>query len=153
MVFPPNHPILIGFSIIFTIHFGGIKSPYFWFNTHIPSWLLDDLLEVGITFWVVMDLGANSLNTRITRKLGSAPGCLVVKGLVGWLWRWHICGYNNMSLGNFPIDWQVVVFWVSYYHLGWGYKFVRLKVRKLLLLAVCHLFLLFSPIFWGTKFI
>ena len=25
---PPNHPILIGFSIIFTIHFGG-KKPYF----------------------------------------------------------------------------------------------------------------------------
>ena len=25
---PPNHPILIGFSIIFTIHFGG-KSPIF----------------------------------------------------------------------------------------------------------------------------
>ena len=25
---PPNHPILIGFSIIFTIHFGGF--PYFW---------------------------------------------------------------------------------------------------------------------------
>ena len=23
MVFPPNHPILIGVSIIFTIHFGG----------------------------------------------------------------------------------------------------------------------------------
>ena len=31
---PPNHPILIGFSLIFTIHFGGF-SPYFWFNTHM----------------------------------------------------------------------------------------------------------------------
>ena len=29
MVVPPNHPILIGFSIIFTIHFGG-NTPYFW---------------------------------------------------------------------------------------------------------------------------
>ncbi len=28
----PNHPILIGFSIIFTIHFGGLKSPYFWWK-------------------------------------------------------------------------------------------------------------------------
>ena len=27
--FPPNHPFLIGFSIIFTIHFG-VFSPYFW---------------------------------------------------------------------------------------------------------------------------
>ncbi len=31
---PPNHPsYIIGFSIIFTIHFGG-GIPYFWFNTH-----------------------------------------------------------------------------------------------------------------------
>ena len=30
---PPNHPILIGFSIIFTIHFGG-NTPIFG-NTHI----------------------------------------------------------------------------------------------------------------------
>ena len=28
-VFPPKSSILIGFSILFTIHFGG-KSPYFW---------------------------------------------------------------------------------------------------------------------------
>ena len=28
--------LFIGFSIIFTIHFGGLKSyPYFWFNTHM----------------------------------------------------------------------------------------------------------------------
>ena len=33
-VFPPKSSILIGCSIIFTIHFGGF-SPYFWFNTHI----------------------------------------------------------------------------------------------------------------------
>ena len=32
-VFPPNHPILIRFSIILTIHFGG-KSPYFWEHPH-----------------------------------------------------------------------------------------------------------------------
>ena len=31
---PPNHPCLIGVSIIFTIHFGGF-SPYFWFNLHM----------------------------------------------------------------------------------------------------------------------
>ena len=30
----PKSSILKGFSIIFTIHFGGF-SPYFWFNTHI----------------------------------------------------------------------------------------------------------------------
>ena len=30
----PKSSILIGFSIIFTIHFGGF-SHYFWFNTHI----------------------------------------------------------------------------------------------------------------------
>ena len=29
----PKSSILIGFSIIFTIHFGGF--PHFWFNTHI----------------------------------------------------------------------------------------------------------------------
>ena len=33
VVFPPNHPILIGFSIIFTIHFGG--PPLFLGNSHI----------------------------------------------------------------------------------------------------------------------
>ena len=37
---PPNHPILIGFSIIFTIHFGG-KPPYFWFNTHMGCLEMD----------------------------------------------------------------------------------------------------------------
>ena len=31
--FPPNHPILIGFSMIFTIHFGG-NTPIFG-NTHL----------------------------------------------------------------------------------------------------------------------
>ena len=31
---PPKSSILIGFSIIFTIHFGG-KKPYFWFNTEM----------------------------------------------------------------------------------------------------------------------
>ena len=30
--YPPNHPILIGFSIIFTIHFGGF--PPIFGNTH-----------------------------------------------------------------------------------------------------------------------
>ena len=36
-VFPPNHPLkdrVFGFSILFTIHFGG-KSPYFWVNPHL----------------------------------------------------------------------------------------------------------------------
>ena len=27
----------IGFSMIFTIHFGGFPSPYFWFNTHMQK--------------------------------------------------------------------------------------------------------------------
>ena len=34
--YPPNHPILIWFSIIFTIHLGG-KNPYIWFNTHMTN--------------------------------------------------------------------------------------------------------------------
>ena len=39
MVKPPNHPILIGFSIIFTIHFGGKILPFLvqhptWFGGH-----------------------------------------------------------------------------------------------------------------------
>ena len=35
-LFPPNHPILIGFSIINIINhpFRGFHTPYFWFNTH-----------------------------------------------------------------------------------------------------------------------
>ena len=33
---PPNHPILIGFSMMFTIHVGGF-SPYFW--KHPYSWI------------------------------------------------------------------------------------------------------------------
>ena len=33
----PKSSILIGFSIIFTIHFRGKYHPYFWVNTHIPS--------------------------------------------------------------------------------------------------------------------
>ena len=37
---PPNHPFLIRFSMIFTIHFGGVY-PYFWFNTHMKSWKPD----------------------------------------------------------------------------------------------------------------
>ena len=32
--FTPKSSILRGFSIIFTIHFGGV-SPYFWFNTQM----------------------------------------------------------------------------------------------------------------------
>ena len=31
----PKSSILIGFSIIFTIHFGGQYHPYFWFNTQL----------------------------------------------------------------------------------------------------------------------
>ena len=56
---PPNHPFLIGFSIIFTIHFGG-KTPIqhpLWFKwllvygsygrkVHRPGQLLVDDLEV-----------------------------------------------------------------------------------------------------------
>ena len=34
-VYTPKSSILIGFSIIFTIHFGGYPSPYCWFNSHI----------------------------------------------------------------------------------------------------------------------
>ena len=37
-VFPPNHPISIGFSIIFTIHFGGF--PTIFGNTHMPNAIL-----------------------------------------------------------------------------------------------------------------
>ena len=33
----PKSSILIGFSIIFTIHFGG-KHPYFWVDIHIFVW-------------------------------------------------------------------------------------------------------------------
>ena len=34
IIVPPNHPFVHrDFSIIFTLHFGGPKSPYFWFNT------------------------------------------------------------------------------------------------------------------------
>ena len=35
---PPKSSLLIGFSIIFTIHFGGF-SPYFWVDTHILQWI------------------------------------------------------------------------------------------------------------------
>ncbi len=36
---PPNHPILFWgvFHEIFTIHFGGFNSPYFWFNIQIKT--------------------------------------------------------------------------------------------------------------------
>ncbi len=32
---PQIFHLFIGFSIIFTIHFGGFPSPYFWFNIHL----------------------------------------------------------------------------------------------------------------------
>ena len=34
---PKSSHLLIGFSIIFTIHFGG-KIPLFWFNTHMKTY-------------------------------------------------------------------------------------------------------------------
>ena len=43
----PKSSILIGFSIIFTIHFGG-KIPYFWFNTHVYQTLDVNLLMIPI---------------------------------------------------------------------------------------------------------
>ena len=33
----PNHPIFVGFSIIFTIHFGGFPSIFG--NTHMGPWI------------------------------------------------------------------------------------------------------------------
>jgi len=42
--FPPKSSILMGFSILFTIHFGG-KSPYFWKHPNQNKggvFLLDD---------------------------------------------------------------------------------------------------------------
>ena len=72
---PPNHPILIGFSIIFTIHFGGF--PPIFGNTHIPfynqphsytlyhlcpwvPWCHSQLLELEISWsekpWCVVSL-------------------------------------------------------------------------------------------------
>ena len=53
-VFPPKSSILIGFSIIFPIHFGGFSHD-FWFNIHIPPISTTDQLEVchpmGSLFW------------------------------------------------------------------------------------------------------
>ena len=37
--FPQIIPFLIGFSIIFTIHFG-FSTPYFWFNIHMFAFYL-----------------------------------------------------------------------------------------------------------------
>ena len=43
--FPPNHPILIGCSIIFTIR--GVKFPYFWVDTQIS---VQKIAPEGVTF-------------------------------------------------------------------------------------------------------
>ena len=49
---PPNHPLLTGFSIIFTIHFGGL--PPIFGNTHTGT--------VGISFFSA--LSQNHQNTE-----------------------------------------------------------------------------------------
>ena len=41
----PKSSILIGFSIIFTIHFGGV-SPYFWVDTHMTQGCIYKVLKM-----------------------------------------------------------------------------------------------------------
>ena len=54
---PPNHPILIGLSIIFTIHFGGF-SPLF-LETSMSKTQTDK--NGGTEYWMINDLGGKKV--------------------------------------------------------------------------------------------
>ena len=97
---PPNHPILIGFSIIFTIHFGGITTPIFgntpiyrtWKHLQNPS----KLHRVHQQLWRLF----RNRNQGIGQNQGFGtlhPQNLTNEYLVQWLFlvprkggRWHI---------------------------------------------------------------
>ena len=60
----PNHPILIGSSIIFTIHFGGCLTPNFWFNIHTAE-------EIMKYFIVLVNLGLKPLERTLSPATSS----------------------------------------------------------------------------------
>ena len=87
--------LFIGFSIIFTIHFGGNFSPYFWFNTHI------DELQDMTTAWFPV-----SQAFRSSRLLGLpcgpmawTPGNLAILEFCWYGW-WK----KSMNEDVFPIE-------------------------------------------------
>ncbi len=67
----PKSSILIGFSIIFTIHFGGF-SHYFWFNTHIRLCLFQMFFQTFHRYrWELVEFSGaiNSHNIATLRCL------------------------------------------------------------------------------------
>ena len=72
-VVPPNHPISIGFSIIFTIHFGGKTPPSFGLT---PIWLGTDhsgavMIPSQLRYWCVSRLP----ETDATASAAAASAC------------------------------------------------------------------------------
>ena len=99
---PPNHAILMGFgTMIFTIHFGGIYTPYFWFNTHIiqekkfivqfvPQNGKTQLIQIWLLAW---GFNKNSLGKRYGFRVFHQHCCFTdpqVQPLMplGNVWAW-----------------------------------------------------------------
>ena len=91
----PNQPILIGFSIIFTIHFGGFH-PYFWNSTHFsispPFPLPGRILPVFVSLLRLLPVDTQ-------RTHGPRPN------VSGGLWRrkkWMSLSLSNLLMYIFP---------------------------------------------------
>ena len=118
----PKSSILIGFPIIFTIHFGGC-SPYFWFNTHIGygKCFFDMDLKFPalapkktLPFWcppnhrvTVSPISSFTL-TRAVGHNGPAPQILSCGGFCGYFCRYEYVYYTYCTI---PDAIHYILYW------------------------------------------
>ena len=121
VVFPPNHPFLIGCSIIFTIHFGGI--PLF---LETPIWMIG--LLWWKTVWDSVDVfllhppngkRKDQWPVAMVRKHGFISRCIFWKGshILRGIWAGIVCFQLNRVRNQMQELRQKASWWTTYMFL------------------------------------